>query len=101
MLFFSEDDVTKTMYGGSPGNSSQGTSQVSGGRDGVDGDTRTRTKLDTVCDAVREELVKCGEERYFLSIITTHIKKTRPEVEMVLRMIQKLKGKKVALFLFL
>ncbi len=86
----SEEDVTKTMYG-LPITSSHGNSRASEGG-GANSNAKAQTKLDTVCDAVREELVKCGQERYFLSIITAHIKKTRPELEMVLQMIQKLKG---------
>ena len=78
-----------------PANSHHAISQTNEGGSIAD----TGTKLDKVCNAVREELVKCGEDRYFLSIITTHVKMTHPQVETVLRMIQKLKGKGSALSL--
>ncbi len=49
-------------------------------------------KVDTVCIAVRKELVKMGENTYLLSIITTYVKLTKPELEIVLSMIERVKG---------
>ena len=56
------------------------------------GDTREGCKVDSVCDAVRSALIGIGENKYLLSIITTHVKKTRSELETVLRIIKRLKG---------
>ena len=71
--------MCKTMYP----NSNMDKSQDSGGGGG---------KVDRVCEAMRDVLVEMGEKAYLLSIITTHVKMTKPEVETVLNMIQKLKG---------
>jgi len=89
-LFFREEDVTKTVYP-LPRHSCHG-AKPEGERE-KGNVSETRTKLDTVCNAVREELVRCGRDRYTLSIITTYIKMTRPQIDNALRIIQKLKGK--------
>ena len=49
-------------------------------------------KVDLVCTSVREVLAEKGENHYLLSIITSYIKMSRPDLESVLSMIQKLKG---------
>ena len=55
-------------------------------------------KVDRVCVAVRRALTKLGANKYLLSIITTHVKMTHPELETVLGMIKQLKGKKSRVF---
>lgn len=49
-------------------------------------------KVDLVCTAVRDTLTKMGENFYFLSIITSYVKMSQPDLQTVLSMIQKLKG---------
>lgn len=49
-------------------------------------------KVDLVCTAVREVLTEMGENQFLLSIITSYVKMSRPDLETVLSMIQKLKG---------
>ena len=51
-------------------------------------------KVDLVCSAVRDALTKMGENFYFLSIITSYVKMSQPDLETVLSMIQKLKGER-------
>ena len=52
----------------------------------------SRSKVDLVCESVREALVAMDENKYLLSIITSHVKMTSPQLETILRKIQKLKG---------
>lgn len=84
-LFIREEDVTKTMY---PGLGLSGDS----GETGVGGEGGEGCKVDSVCDAVKRALVEIGENKYLLSIITTHVKKTHSELETVLTIIKHLKG---------
>lgn len=51
------------------------------------------SKVDLVCTVVRNVLAKMGENRYLLSIITSYVRMSQPDLETVLSMIQKLKGK--------
>ena len=92
MYLHREEDVCVTMY-------PSVTSSTNGHHDppptrGEEGG-QDKSKLDCVCDAVREELQRCGENFYLLSIITTYIKMTQPRVETVLCMIQALKGQRI------
>ncbi|XP_070543580.1 elongator complex protein 1-like [Ptychodera flava] len=48
-------------------------------------------KVDTVCDGVRQALLEINPSKYFQSIITTHIKKTKPELEIALNKIKSLR----------
>ena len=72
---------------------------ISEGGEGVEGeggDAESRcNKVDRVCVAVRRALTKLGANKYLLSIITTYVKMTHPELETVLGMIKQLKGKKI------
>ena len=66
---------------------------------GVAGDSREAgvgTKVDRVCEAVRDALVSMGTNKYLLSIITTHVRETTPNLEVVLAVLKQLKG--MALF---
>ncbi|KAL5482011.1 hypothetical protein EMCRGX_G022290 [Ephydatia muelleri] len=74
-----EEDVTVTMYPG-PGKMS------------ASSDPKPASKVDTVCDAVRQALLELGEDRFLLSVITTMVKKTSPELEAVLEKISRLKA---------
>lgn len=58
----------------------------------VFGEKPAESKVDLVCTAVREVLVKMGENHYLLSIITSYVRMSRPDLETVLSMIMKLRG---------
>lgn len=83
-----EEDVSETMYPDSF-HSPSAHDEVLGTRSLSPKGTG---KVDLVCTAVREVLVGKGENHYLLSIITSYIKMSRPDLESVLTMIQKLKG---------
>ena len=51
-----------------------------------------RNKVDRVCVALRGALSELGPNKYLLSIITTYVKMTEPQLETVLGMIKQLKG---------
>lgn len=51
-----------------------------------------RSKRDEVCDAMRSVLEQLDYDRYLLSILTCHAKKTEPELDEALSKIYKLKG---------
>nr|XP_030714948.1 elongator complex protein 1 isoform X4 [Globicephala melas] len=82
-LFFTElkeEDVTKTMYP-PPVNS---TVQLSSDPDGK--------KVDLICDAMRAAMENINPHKYCLSILTSHVKKTTPELEIVLQKVHELQG---------
>ena len=92
--------MTTTMYSGlhqqQQQHISEGGEGVEGedvGGDGCDAESHSN-KVDHVCVAVRKALNKLGANKYLLSIITTHVKMTNPELEIVLEMIKQLKGKR-------
>ncbi|KAL6090825.1 hypothetical protein STEG23_013251 [Scotinomys teguina] len=83
-LFFTElkeEDVTKTMY---PPPVSMGV-QLSRDPDGK--------KVDLICDAVRVAMENINPHKYCLSILTSHVRKTPPELEIVLQKVHELQGK--------
>lgn len=49
-------------------------------------------KVDCVCVSLRRALNDVGANKYLLSIITTYVKMTDPQLETVLEMIKQLKG---------
>ncbi|XP_012374284.1 elongator complex protein 1 isoform X2 [Dasypus novemcinctus] len=80
-LFFTElkeEDVTKTMYP-RPVTSVVQLSQH------LDG-----TKVDLICDAMRAAMENINPHKYCLSILTSHVKKTAPELEIVLQKVHEL-----------
>ncbi len=90
-----EEDVTTTMYlrlaetyceGGGVSDSREG----GGVSDSCEGGGRN--KVDSVCAAVRGALVSKGTNKYLLSIITTHVRETTPNLEAVLAILKDLKG---------
>ena len=90
--------MTTTMYTGL-----QQQPHISEGGEGVEGESvdgegcdaeSHGNKVDRVCVVVRKALNKLGANKYLLSVITTHVKMTNPELEMVLGMIKQLKGKR-------
>ena len=55
-------------------------------------DDDERNKVDRVCVALRGALGELGPNTYLLSVITTYVKMTEPQLETVLEMIKQLKG---------
>lgn len=86
-LFFTElkeEDVTKTMY--VPPH--PGAARLSSGPEG--------SKVDRICDAVRGAMEDIDPHKYCLSILTSHVKKTTPELETVLQKVHELQGNAAA-----
>ncbi|XP_036117261.1 elongator complex protein 1 [Molossus molossus] len=82
-LFFTElkeEDVTTTMYPPPvPG-------PVMRSRD------PEGSKVDLICDAMRAAMENIDPRKYCLSILTSHVKKTTPELEVVLQKVHELQG---------
>uniref|UniRef100_A0A8C0R5H3 Elongator complex protein 1 n=1 Tax=Canis lupus dingo TaxID=286419 RepID=A0A8C0R5H3_CANLU len=81
-LFFTElkeEDVTKTMY------PPPVTSAVQLSREDPDG-----KKVDLICDTLRVAMESINPHKYCLSILTSHVKKTTPELEIVLQKVHEL-----------
>uniref|UniRef100_A0A8C5BRA3 Elongator complex protein 1 n=1 Tax=Gadus morhua TaxID=8049 RepID=A0A8C5BRA3_GADMO len=53
-------------------------------------------KLDVVCDAFRHTMESMDPDKYCLSILTSHVKKTVPELEIALQKVHDLRGKTAA-----
>uniref|UniRef100_A0A8C8RGH4 Elongator complex protein 1 n=1 Tax=Pelusios castaneus TaxID=367368 RepID=A0A8C8RGH4_9SAUR len=81
-LFFTElkeEDFTKTMYP-SPVSSNIQPQQCP--------DVK---KVDLICDAMRAAMEKISPQKYCLSILTSHVKKTTPELEIALQKVHELR----------
>ncbi|XP_068596109.1 elongator complex protein 1 [Brachionichthys hirsutus] len=50
-----------------------------------------RTKVDTVCEALRGAVETLGPNRFFLSTLTAHVKKSVPELEVALQKVHELR----------
>ncbi|XP_045886110.1 elongator complex protein 1 [Micropterus dolomieu] len=74
-----EEDTTSTMYP-RPESSPVQTHPVSG-----------KKKVDIVCDALRTAMESMGPNKFFLSILTAHVKKTVPELEIALQKVHELR----------
>ncbi|XP_011219588.2 elongator complex protein 1 isoform X2 [Ailuropoda melanoleuca] len=82
-LFFTElkeEDVTKTMYPPPVPGAVQPSKDPAG------------KKVDLVCDALRAAMESINPRKYCLSILTSHVKKTTPELEIVLQKVHELQG---------
>lgn len=82
-LFFTElkeEDVTTTMYPPPVPD----TVPQSRGLEG--------SKVDLICDAMRAAMESIDPDKYCLSILTSHVKKTTPELEVVLQKVHELQG---------
>uniref|UniRef100_A0A452UM88 Elongator complex protein 1 n=1 Tax=Ursus maritimus TaxID=29073 RepID=A0A452UM88_URSMA len=82
-LFFTElkeEDVTKTMYPPPVTGAVQPSKDPAG------------KKVDLVCDALRAAMESINPHKYCLSILTSHVKKTTPELEIVLQKVHELQG---------
>ncbi|TKS72786.1 Elongator complex protein 1 [Collichthys lucidus] len=74
-----EEDTTSSMYPRPEGSPVQ-TQPVSG-----------QKKVDVVCDALRSTLESMDPNKFFLSILTAHVKKTVPELEIALQKVHELR----------
>ncbi|XP_038077716.1 elongator complex protein 1-like isoform X2 [Patiria miniata] len=73
-----EEDTTQTLYSAAYSRSPEKTKTAGG------------SKVDAVCDAVRESLDRIDPNKFFLSVLTAHVKKNQPELEIALQRIQQL-----------
>ncbi|KAM6999828.1 elongator complex protein 1 [Tautogolabrus adspersus] len=74
-----EEDTTSSMYP-RPEGSPVLTPPVSG-----------QKKVDVVCDALRSAMESMDHNKFFLSILTAHVKKTVPELEIALQKVHELR----------
>lgn len=77
-----EDDTTKTMY---PCPASAACQSASGS--GADG----KKKVDTICDALRSAMETLDPLKFCLCILTSHVRKTTPELEIALQKVHELR----------
>ncbi|XP_051785859.1 elongator complex protein 1 [Erpetoichthys calabaricus] len=75
----SDEDVTKTMYPCVSASTDQMTQKSE------------EKKKDLVCDAVRAAMEKLDPDKYCLSILTSHVGKTSPELEIALQKVHDLR----------
>ncbi|XP_019372711.1 PREDICTED: elongator complex protein 1 isoform X2 [Gavialis gangeticus] len=81
-LFFTElkdEDFTKTMYPSPVGSIVQPVL------------CSTQKKVDLVCDAMRAAMEKINPHKYYLSILTSYVKKSTPELEVALQKVHELR----------
>lgn len=81
-----EDDVTLTMYTAAYERNKTSSPSTSLS-------VKDTSKICTVCDALRVSLINEDENKYLLSILTTYVKKTKPELEQALQLIKKLRDR--------
>ncbi|XP_029917224.1 elongator complex protein 1 [Myripristis murdjan] len=79
-----EEDTSRSMYPRPDSSSSQAPPPPPPPPPGV-------TKVDVVCDALRRCLEALDTHRFCLSILTTHVKKTVPELEVALQKVHELR----------
>ncbi|KAF5903355.1 elongator complex protein 1 [Clarias magur] len=79
-----EEDTTQTMYP-CPVNSACQSDSVT-----TSAGQRSR-KVDTVCDALRSAMESLDPHKYCLSILTSHVRKTTPELEIALQKVHELR----------
>ncbi|XP_076443667.1 elongator complex protein 1-like isoform X2 [Babylonia areolata] len=79
-----EDDVTVTMYTAAYSRTCTTPTTSSG-------ETRSG-KVDTVCDAIRAALEGLGADRFRLSILTSLVRKSQPQLQKALEMVWALRG---------
>uniref|UniRef100_A0A8C1ITK5 Elongator complex protein 1 n=1 Tax=Cyprinus carpio TaxID=7962 RepID=A0A8C1ITK5_CYPCA len=75
-----EEDTTTTMY---PCPSRSASSSVSG---------KGGKKVDIICDALRSTMETLDPQKYCLCILTSHVRKTTPELELALQKVHELRG---------
>ncbi|XP_036431639.1 elongator complex protein 1 [Colossoma macropomum] len=77
-----EEDTTKTMY---PFPMSAACQSASGSKGGG------TKKVDTVCDALRSAMETLDPRKFCLCILTSHVRKTTPELEVALQKVHELR----------
>ena len=80
-----EEDVTVTMYTAAYDRGTTGPSVTRG--------MAFKTKVDTVCDALRIGLQEVDPDKYMLSILTAYVKKSSPELNTALQCVKELRNK--------
>ncbi|XP_047675871.1 elongator complex protein 1 [Tachysurus fulvidraco] len=79
-----EEDTTTTMYPDLANTACQSASVTARGAQG-------RRKVDTVCDALRSTMENLDPHKYCLCILTSHVRKTTPELEIALQKVHELR----------
>uniref|UniRef100_A0A8C2F7F6 Elongator complex protein 1 n=1 Tax=Cyprinus carpio TaxID=7962 RepID=A0A8C2F7F6_CYPCA len=79
-----EEDTTTTMYP-SPSHSASSSASGKGGK-----------KVDIICDALRSTMETLDPQKYCLCILTSHVRKTTPELELALQKVHELRGDSVS-----
>ncbi|XP_052279525.1 putative elongator complex protein 1 isoform X1 [Dreissena polymorpha] len=81
-----EEDVTVTMYTAAY----ERNKSLSAGS--LQATPSSLCKVNTICDAVRKALIGIDENKYLLSILTTYVRKSKPELEQALQLVKKLRA---------
>uniref|UniRef100_A0A8C1XDJ4 Elongator complex protein 1 n=1 Tax=Cyprinus carpio TaxID=7962 RepID=A0A8C1XDJ4_CYPCA len=79
-----EEDTTTTMYP-CPSRSASSSASGKGGK-----------KVDIICDALRSTMETLDPQKYCLCILTSHVRKTTPELELALQKVHELRGDSVS-----
>uniref|UniRef100_A0A673HGB2 Elongator complex protein 1 n=1 Tax=Sinocyclocheilus rhinocerous TaxID=307959 RepID=A0A673HGB2_9TELE len=79
-----EEDTTTTMYP-CPSRSASSSASGKGGK-----------KVDIICDALRSTMEILDPQKYCLCILTSHVRKTTPELEIALQKVHELRGDSVS-----
>eukprot|EP01132_Coremiostelium_polycephalum_P004274 gene4274-5347_t len=82
-----EEDTSKTLF---IDLETQQQQQPAGKQNAV-----TVGKVNLVCDKLREVFIKKDSIKYNLPILTTYVKKSPPELDQVLRLVQSLRGEEI------
>ncbi|EGG24079.1 elongation protein 1 [Cavenderia fasciculata] len=85
-----EDDTTKTLFVDLEKPSSAPQKTVTGTTT-----ANKESKVNIICDRLREELIKKDSIKFNLPILTTYVKKSPPEYDQVLRKVQSLRGEEI------
>uniref|UniRef100_A0A672PRW0 Elongator complex protein 1 n=1 Tax=Sinocyclocheilus grahami TaxID=75366 RepID=A0A672PRW0_SINGR len=75
-----EEDTTTTMYP-CPSRSASSSASGKGGK-----------KVDIICDALQSTMETLDPQKYCLCILTSHVRKTTPELEIALQKVHELRG---------
>uniref|UniRef100_A0A9J7ZVG3 Elongator complex protein 1 n=1 Tax=Cyprinus carpio carpio TaxID=630221 RepID=A0A9J7ZVG3_CYPCA len=75
-----EEDTTTTMY---PCPSRSASSSAAG---------KEGKKVDIICDALRSTMETLDPQKYCLCVLTSHVRKTTPELEIALQKVHELRG---------
>ncbi|KAL8606732.1 hypothetical protein ACOMHN_018766 [Nucella lapillus] len=88
-----EDDVTVTMYTAAYNRKSTiSTIAAAAAAAAASGDAGSGSKVDTICNTIRQALEELGADKFRLAILTTLVKKSKPQLRKALEMIWSLRG---------